>query len=315
MKENLMISVNALVPLFVLIALGFILTKIGLTNANFNKIANRLCFKVALPVSIFNSIYAVSFADALRGRLILWSAILFVMALAVSLILVLLFAKDPGKRGVLLQCAVRSNYVYIGIPICENLFGQEGLVVASTMIPFVVVIFNVSAVLILTVFSGGTKKVDIKGIAKNLALNPLILAAVIAVLYNLSGLPMPEVAAKSLSDIAKLATPMALISLGGSFEFKAVGRQLRYILFGTSMRMLVVPVLVLTVAHFAGFSGAELAVLFVMFGSPVAISSYPMAVEMNGDGELAGQLVVFTTLASMVTMFGGVFVMKTLGWM
>ena len=315
MKENLLISVNALVPLFVLIALGFVLTKVGLTNENFNKIANRLCFKVALPVSIFNSIYSVSFAEALRGKLILWATILFLMALVISVILVLLFSKDPKKRGVLLQCAVRSNYVYIGIPICENLFGEEGLVVASTMIPFVVVIFNVSAVLILTIFSGGAKKVDVKAMAKNLVTNPLILAAAIAVVYNLTGLPLPQVASKTLSDIAKLATPMALISLGGSFEFKAVGRQLRYIIFGTSMRMVLVPLIVLTTAHFAGFGGAELAVLFVMFGSPVAISSNPMAVEMNGDGELAGQLVVFTTLSSMFTMFAGVFLMKTLGWM
>ena len=315
MTENLITSVNVVEPLFLIVVLGYLLKRWGVTDEGFNRIATKLCFNLILPISIFNSIVSAGVRDALKGRMLLWMLLIFLGVAAVSLVLILLFARDPKKRGVLLPCAVRSNFVYIGIPICENLFGESGVSVASVAIPFVVVVFNASAVIILSVFSGGEKKIRFGKLLLNIVRNPLIIGSLIGVVWSLAGIPVPAFIGNTLTTLAKTATPLALLALGGGFEFKAVKSRLRYILFGTAMRNLIVPFLALAAAVALGFRHEELAVFFVAFASPVAISSYPMAVQMNGDGELAGQLVVFTTTFSLFTMFLGIFILKTFGWL
>ena len=315
MTENLITSVNVVVPLFLIVVLGYLLKKWRVTDEGFNRIATKLCFKLILPISISNSIVSAGVRDVLKGRMLLWMFLIFLGVAAVSLALILPLARDPKKRGVLLQCAVRSNFVYIGIPICENLFGETGVSVASVAIPFVVIVFNASAVIILSVFSGGEKKVHVGKLLLNILKNPLIIGSLIGVAWSLVGIPVPTFLGNALTTLAKTATPLALLALGGGFEFRAVKNQLRYVLFGTALRNLIVPLLALSAAVALGFRHEELAVFFVAFASPVAISSYPMAVQMNGDGELAGQLVVFTTTFSLVTMFAGIFILKSFGWL
>ena len=315
MTDNLIISMNVVFPLFIIMALGYILRHKGATTREFNEIANKLCFQLILPISIFNSITTNGIRNSINARLSFWGVALFLGITAFSLVPVLASTKDPAKRGVLLQCAVRSNFVYIGLPIVENLFGEKGSAVTAGMLPVVVIVYNVAAVIILAAFSGGTAKLSFKGMMLSIVRNPLIIGAVLGVLYSLTGLPMPTLLDNSLSSIGKMATPLALLSLGGNFEFKAFGKNLGYIAFGTAMRNIITPLVALAAAILLGFRGPELCVLFVEFAAPVAISSYPMAAQMNGDGELAGQLVVSTTALSIATMFVGVFVLKSFGWM
>ena len=315
MSGNLVTSLNVVVPLFLIVVLGYLLKRWRVTDEGFNKIATKLCFNLILPISLFNSIVSAGVKNALRGRMLLWMFLLFLGAVAVSLALVLPVARDPKKRGVLLQCAVRSNFVYIGIPICENLFGEAGVNVASVAIPFVVIVFNMSAVIILSVFSGGESKLHFGKLLLKIIRNPLIIGSLVGVAWSLIGIPVPVFLGNALTSLSKTATPLALLALGGSFEFKSVKDRLGYVLFGTALRTVIVPLLALSAAVALGFRNEELAVFFVAFASPVAISSYPMAVQMNGDGELAGQLVVFTTTFSLVTMFLGIFILKTFGWL
>lgn len=315
MTENLIISMNVVFPLFIIMALGYILRHIGVTTKEFNEIANKLCFQLILPISIFNSIVSAGIRDSINGWLSFWGVALFLGITAFSLVPVLLSTKEPAKRGVLLQCAVRSNFVYIGLPIVENLFGEKGTGVTAGMLPVVVIVYNVAAVIILAAFSGGTQKLSVKKLLLNIVKNPLIIAAALGVLFSLTGLSMPTLLDNTLSSLGKMATPLALLSLGGNFEFKAFGKNIGYIAFGTAMRNVITPLVALAAAILIGFRGPELCVLFVEFAAPVAISSYPMAAQMNGDGELAGQLVVSTTALSIATMFIGVFILKTFGWM
>jgi len=316
MLDNLIVSCNVVLPLFLFMALGWVLTRLGLTNQSFNKTANRLCFNVALPCSIFNGICSAGLKEALKGRLVLWCILLFLTVTAISLPIILILCRDPKKRGVLLQCAVRSNYVYIGVPVCENLFGTAGSAVASAMIPLVVILFNAGAVIILSSFSEKGEKVSVFKLIQNIFKNPLILAALLAVIFDLSGLSMPKVFSSAVGSMAKLATPLVLLALGGGFEFKALGKSLGYAALGTFMRNILTPLIALSLAiGLGGFRGPELACLFMVFGAPVAVSSYPMAEAMGCDGELAGQLVVTTTTLSLVTMMAGIFIMKCFGWM
>ena len=146
MTDNLMTSMNVVFPLFLIMALGYVLRHTGVTTAAFNEIAAKLCFKVVLPVSIFNSIVSAGIKNAVNPRLSFWAVALFLLITAVSFVPTMLVSREPAKRGVLLQCAVRSNFVYIGLPIVENLFGSDGNAVAAGILPVIVIVYNVAAV-------------------------------------------------------------------------------------------------------------------------------------------------------------------------
>lgn len=310
--ENLIFSMNVVLPMVFLLLIGFVLRRLDVINDNFISIANKLCFKVALPVLLFSNIYNADLASSMNGPLILYAVCILLGLMALLYIVVPLFTRDNSKRGVLIQCGFRSNFILFGLPVAQNLFGSEGAAVAAMVIAVIVPLYNVLAVIALAVFSPGEGKISVKGILKSIATNPIILGAVAAFLLKALPVTLPACVNQTVGDVSKLATPLALIALGGQFKFDSVGRQLKYLTFGVLMRLVVAPAIGLSIAIALGFRHYELGALLTMLGSPVAVSSYTMALEMGGDGELAGALVVFTSAFSILTMFLLIFLLKSL---
>jgi predicted permease len=311
--ENLIFSINVVLPMLLLLLIGFVLRRTNLINDNFISVANKLCFKVALPVLLFQNIYTADLASSMNGPLILYAVCILLGIVALLFVVVPLFTKDNTKRGVLIQCGFRSNFILFGLPVAQNLFGEEGAAVCAMVIAVIVPLFNVLAVIALAVFSSGEGKISLKGILKNIVTNPIILGAVAAFVLKALPFSVPRCLMQTVGDISKLATPLALLALGGQFKFESVGRHLRYLIFGVATRLVAVPLIGLSIAVALGFRHYELGALLTMLASPVAVSSYTMALEMKGDGELAGALVVFTSAFSILTMFLFIFTLKSLG--
>ncbi len=330
MNDALAFSANAVFPIVLLTAFGFVLKKAGLLTAEFLDVGNRLTFRVFLPVMLFCNVYRI-------GRLTDINIAFIVYAIAAVLVIFLLavmvccaFTKDGAKRGSLIQAIFRSNYAIIGIPLAESLFGEKGAGAAGVMSAFCVPLFNILGVVTLTLFNGdaGRKKADIKKILTGIAKNPLIIGTVSGLctlglreLFTLAriGFRLSDVTFfyKALGNVSSLCTPFALIVLGGRFEFSAVPKLIRDIAFGTAARNVVVPFIGIGAAYLMrdilGISGEHFASLVGVFATPAAVASAIMAKEMGADGELAGQLVVWTTLAGTVTVFVCVTVLRALG--
>lgn len=324
---------NAVLPIVLCVLLGYFLRRIKFFDEPFLNKANSLCFKVLLPTLLFFNIAFIdkSSFENMNWMMVVYSALAIIALFIIGTIMVMVLVKNPKQKGVILQCFFRSNYALIGIPLCEFLAPEaikaECLGLASIVSAITIPLFNAFAVIALTVFDKEAgNKIDVKKIGKKIITNPLILgvcaglvvlgirmllinAGVDASKANLEG----NFLYKTISNISKCASPLALIVLGGKFQFSAVKKLLPQILLGTLSREIFVPIVCLLIAYALGFREIEFPALIALFCTPVAVSSAPMAAEMKQDEELAGQLVVWTSIVSIFTLFIAVMICCQVG--
>ncbi len=315
--DSFIFAFNSVAPIILTVTAGYVLKRLGLMSAELSKSTNKLVFRVFLPVMLFLNIYGIESMAAIDLGYVLYSltALLILFGLAIPTVIAL--TKKRNCRGALLQAVFRSNYALIGIPLASSLFPGEGAAVATLLSAFVVPSFNILAVIGLSVFNNEGKKPELKKVLLGIVKNPLIIgiasglaALLIRYLLVRAGISfrISEIPAiwGTLKNLSSLATPLALLVLGAQFEFSAIASLRREILSGIIIRSLIVPLLGIGVAYIFfrnSFGGAQFASLVAVFCTPVAVSSVPMAQEMGADAELAGQLVVFTTLTSAFTVF------------
>ena len=307
---NLIISLNVVLPLFLLIALGYGLKKIRMYDTSTLKTMNKLVFKVFLPVYLFYSIYSKDLSAAFDLKVILFAIVSLLIWFLFLMLLIPRFEKENAKRGVMIQAMFRSNFALFGLPVAISLCGEDKIGTTSLLLGIVVPIYNVLAVITLEFFRGG--KPSAKKILTGIAKNPLIIASVLGVVVYLLKIEIPYAIEKTIIDVGKIATPLALIALGGEFTFSKVKGDLKQLVVSVVGKLVICPLFIVTGAILLGFRNEVLVPILLMAGAPTAVSSYTMAQQMGGDGELAGEVVVFTTGISIFTIFVWVFVLKQL---
>ena len=326
--DSFLFAIKAVLPIILTVALGYLLKRAGFMTEDFAKKANKLVFKVFLPSMLFLNVYKTDLNTFSELGYILYVLLFTVAVFLVSIPLVLFVTKKKDRQGPLIQATFRSNFALIGLPLAQALFGQEGVIVASLLSAATIPLFNVFAVISLTVFCDNKQKISIRNILAGVVKNPLIqsifigfVVLVIRILFQkfnfdfrISQTPIYTV----LGYLSNMATPLALLVLGAQFEFSAVKELKKEILFGTLMRTVFVPAIAISVATLFfknSFSGAHYASFIAVFATPVAVSSVPMVQEMKGNSTLAGQLVVWTTLTSALTVFIFTFILKHFGFL
>lgn len=332
MTDAFLFAANAVLPIILLIVLGYILKRIGMLSKEFLDVGNKFTFRVLLPALLYYNVYGIGSLREINIAFVLYGIVsvlvIFFLAIAVTCV----FTKENAKRGALIQAMFRSNYAIIGLPLATSLFGDKGAAAAGVMSAFCVPLFNMLGVVTLTIFnSNDTKeKINIKKILSGIIKNPLIVATLLGIatlgvreLFVYQGISFRlrdvQVLYKSLENVKSICTPFALIVLGGRFEFSAVSKLWKEIAFGTVMRTVTVPVFGLLAAYLLrdmvtpGFGGEHFATFIGVFATPVAVSSAIMAREMGADDELAGQLVVWTSIVSTVTIFVYVTLLRAVG--
>ena len=306
--ENLIISLNVVLPLFLLMALGYVLKIIKMCDVATLKMINKLVFKVFLPVYLFHSIYSTDLSAAFDLKVILFAVLGLLLWFVLLMFVVPLFEKNNAKRGVMVQGMFRSNFVLFGLPVAISLCGEERIGTTSLLLGIIVPIYNVLAVITLETFRGG--KPSVKKILTGIATNPLIIASILGVGVYLLKIELPYAIEKTVIDVGKVATPLALIALGGEFRFSKVKGDIKQLMVSVAGKLVVSPLFMVTVGILLGFRNEILVPILLMSGAPTAVSSYTMAQQMGGDGELAGEIVVFTTGISIFTIFLWVFALK-----
>jgi len=321
---DLLFAVNATMPIVMLVAVGYILKRVGMLDGTVAKVLNKLVFRVFLPCMLFLNMYNIKDLADIDFGFVLYALAATLVLFGVAYITVMFFTKDNSKRGALVQAVFRANYALVGIPLATSLFGTEGAIAATVLSAFLIPVFNALAVIGLSVFSSG-KKPSLKKILIGVVKNPLIQSIALGfvvlgiraifVRFGISfRLSDVEPVYKTISSLSSVATPLALLALGAQFELSAIPHLKKYIIFGVLTRNLIVPLLGIGVAYFIGaFSGAHFATFVAVFCTPVAVSSVPMAQEMDSDVSLAGQLVIWSTLFSAISIFLSSYVLKLLG--
>ena len=308
--QEFLITMDIMLPLLLMLAIGWLLGRIGLIPDAVAPRMNQLVFRVFLPVLLFNNIRTLNLEEAPGLGFAAYTMLGVLGVFLAAQLLVPKFEHDPRKVGVMVQGIFRSNFAILGVALMSSLFPETGLAAVTLALPLVVPLNNILAVVALS-SSGG--KVNFRQQLKSVVTNPLIIAAALGAAMLLLKVPVPRVVDNVLGQLANLASPVSLLVLGASLKWQGVKDNRNQLIWTVLLKQLIIPVVMVGLAVLLGFHHEELGVMVILFGAPAAVSSYPMAEAMGGDGTLAASQLVLTTVFSMGTLFGLIYAGKLLG--
>ena len=308
--EAILLSFQDILPIFVLVGLGFALKKIKIFNDGTLSTMTSATFKVFFPVMIFNNLYNATIKQALNLPVMLFSAAFVVISFGLAVLIVPHITKDNAKRSTLIQGLFRSNTLMLGVPVITALCGSASAGLMTLVIAVVVPLYNTLGVIVMELYGG--KRVSYRKTILSILKNPLVIGSLLGIAALFIDFKLPYIIEKPLASIAGIAAPLALILLGGYIKFDTIKDSAKLIVIGVVGRLLIVPAIFLTATILLGLRGVELATLMGVVCAPTAVSTFIMAQSMNGDASLAVNLVVAGTTASSVSIFFWIFLLKQL---
>ena len=300
--DCIILAFKVVFPILIYVSIGYFLKYIKLYDTKGIKVVNDLVFKLFLPCLLFYNIYTTEISKILDLNLILYAISSILILFILLMITVPRFVKENSKRGVFIQGIFRSNFVLYGLPVTISLLGEGNAGLTSLAIAFVVPLYNILAVICLETFR--KNKINLPSILKGIAKNPLIISSLLGVIFLVFKIKIPDFCSNIVRDLSRVATPLALIGLGGSFTFGSIKNNIKPLTFILGLKLVIVPAAAIGISAYAfGFRGAPIVALISIFASPTAVSSFTMAQSMGGDSDLAAQTVVFTSAFSIITVF------------
>ena len=301
--DSFIFSLEATVPVFMIIILGYILMRVGFLTKEFTEVADKYVFKVALPVLLFKQIGTADIRSEFDIRFVLFCMIVTTVMFGMVWLLAKIFIRDKSMVGAFTQGSVRGSAAILGIAFIDNIYGSSGM--GPLMIVSAVPLYNIYSVIILTVEARDNI---------NVLKNPIIIGIFLGMIVACTGLKIPAIPLKAINSVAATATPIALIVVGAGFEGKKAIAKTGPTLVAVFIKLIVLPLIFLPVAVKMGCRREALVAIIIMLGSPTTVTCYIMAKNMNNDEVLSGSIVVLATLLSSFTLTGLVFLMRYMGW-
>lgn len=310
--DSLIFSLNATIPVFLVILIGYFLKQIGMLDSAFVKTANKFNFKVTLPALLFTDLATTDIMGELDVRYVLYCAAVTVASIVLLWIASRIFIKDKSIIGEFVQAGYRSSAAVLGVAFIENIYGSSGM--APVMIIGCVPLFNVFAVLLLTFEGNGeNQEGHVKDALLNIAKNPIIISIALGVIVSLIRLNLPDILDKTIASLAKIATPLALVAIGAGFEGRKAISKIKPTAVSAFIKLVLLPAVFLPIAVKMGFRDQALVAVIIMLGSPTTPSSYIMAKNMGHEGVLTSSAIVATTLLSSLTLTFWIFIARYMG--
>lgn len=309
--NSFLVAARVVVPMAMMMAVGVLMRLTGVTDRPTMKQVDQIVTKVAMPLLMFQNIYTTDFARFRGSGYFLYGAAGLLLVFLLGITLVPKLMPEPARAAAMGQALLRPNYILFGNAVAESLYGAGNVGIVMLMGAFTVPFFNALSVILLEFGRNSTATPG--KLAKSILKNHIVIAALIALLMKLVKLGLPAMAEDVVFELAGLATPLSFLSLGVSLDVGAIGRNRRPLILGIVTRLVLIPAVFVTAAIALGFRGQELCAIFLLFAAPTAVSSYPMAVAMDADSGLAGQMVIFTTVCCLPTFFLWVMAMSSFG--
>lgn len=311
--ENLIFSLNATIPIFLMMLLGMLFRKLGWMDEVFAAKMNKFVFLVPLPVLLFEQLATVDFSEVWDIKFILFCFVVTAISITISTLISLLW-KDRSIKGEFIQATYRSSAALLGIAFIQNIYGTAGM--APLMIIGSVPLYNIMAVVVLSVFKPGNNSFDkalVKKTLKGIATNPIIIGIVAGFVWSALKLPMSTILHKVVSNVGATATPMGLMSMGATFEMKKATSKMKPTLVAVFMKLVGFCAIFLPMAALLGFRNEEMIAILVMLGSATTVSCFVMARNMGHEGTLSSGVIMMTTLLSAFTLTMWLDVLRSFG--
>ena len=311
--ENLIFSLNATVPVFLMMILGLVFKKIGWIDDVFASKMNKFVFMIPLPVLVFEDLATVDFSKVWDIKFVLFCFIVTLISITISFLISCLLG-DKSIRGEFIQAAYRSSAALLGIAFIQNIYGNAGM--APLMIIGSVPLYNMMAVIVLSVFKPGQSGLDrtvVKKTIKGIVTNPILIGIVAGLVWSALKIPMPAIPKKVISSIGNVATPMGLMAMGATFDIKKAFGKIKPTVIAAFIKLVGFVAVFMPLAVAIGFRREKLIAILVMLGSATTVSSYVMAKNMGHEGVVSSSVVMLTTMCSAFTLTGWLYIMKCFG--
>lgn len=310
--ENLIFSLNATVPVFLMMVFGLVFRKIGWIDEAFASKMNQFVFLVPLPVLVFEDLATVDFQEVWDTRFVLFCFVVTILSIGIAAA-ISCFGKEKDIRGEFIQVSYRSSAALLGVALIQNIYGDAGM--APLMMIGSVPLYNIMAVVVLSFFHPERKGLDaavMKKTLKGIVTNPIIIAIAAGLFWSALRIPMHPIVQKTVSGIGGVATPMGLMAMGATFDFKKAFAKAKPAAAATFIKLIGFCAVFLPIAVMMGFRESELVAILVMLGSATTVSCFVMAKNMGHEGVLTSSVVMLTTLFSGFTLTGWIYVLRSL---
>lgn len=311
--DNLIYSLNATVPVFLVILAGYALRRKGWITEDFINVSNKLNYKITLPLLLIQDLMAANIKEEFELRYILYCAIVTTICFFTIWGGAKIFIKDKSITGAFVQASFRGSAAVLGTAFVLNIYGNAGMV--PLMIVGAVPLYNIFSVIVLATESGKKSERRFASTFKEIFTNPILISIFIGLILSLLNVDFPTMIDNTIANFAKLATPLALLAIGGTFDGSEAISKIKPAICGSMIKLFIQPAVFLPVAVLLGFRAEKLMALVIMLGSPTTPSCYIMAKNMDNDGVITTSMIVMTTILSAFSITFIIFILRTLGYL
>lgn len=320
MLASFTVAVNAVIPFLIYLAFGYAAKAFGVVKEDFLQELNRMLFALMYPFVTFYNLYNSDIQSWPSVTLIAFSVVSLLVLQLLLILIVPRIVKENPRRGVIIQAIFRSNFVLFALPLVYSVYGEEAGSTTALIVTIIVSMYNVTSVMVLEMFrsaedsaAAGGKGQLAKDIGIKLVKNPLLQGAFLGIIFLVLEIKLPTGIETAVETFSDLTSPMALFVLGGTLNFTSLRHNLKYLVPSLALKLIGIPLVMMVIGYALGLRTLELFLVLAMYGTPIAVASFPMAQSMGGDGELAGHFVVMSTALSVVTLFLWIFVLDFMG--
>lgn len=311
--QNLVLIFGLVCPVFLIIALGYFLKRLGTINTNFIRLSTKIVFNVSLPALIFTEVSKVSLDEVFDIKMLVFVYSGIIVSFIIIWLISIPLLKNGKDRGAFIQGSFRSNFAIIGLALISNIFGSDKLGKASLLLAFIVPLFNILSVIALMVPNRKEKQLNAAKTLLEIIKNPLIIAVMLAIPFSYYRWNLPGIVLTTADYLAALSLPLALIGIGGFMNFEDIKKASFTAILSSTIKLVLIPLSACFIAYELDFPAGDIGIIFIFFGCPTAIVSFIMAEAMGSNGKLAGNIVLMTTLGSIITITTGLFILKQNG--
>ena len=310
--NSFLVAAKVVVPMAMMVGIGVLLRIFRLADAPTMKKVDTLIFKIFMPCMSFYNLYNTDFSQFGNINYILYGVAVLMIEFAVAMFLVPKIIRPRPTAAAYGQALFRSNYLIFGAAVAESIYGAGNFGLLTLLSSVAVPIFNIQAAILLETARNGNA--DAKKLFLTILKNPTVIATALGLAVNFSGLSLSPLVLDVVQDLSGLTTPLSFLSIGVSLSVGKVTRKL-YLVSCVALRLVIIPLIFVPIAAILGFRGQEMCALMILFAAPTAVSSYPMAAAMGADGDFAAQMVAYTTILCLPTIFLWTYALSSLGLM
>lgn len=311
--QNFLIVLSLVIPVFLIVALGNILKRAGIINDEFVKLSSKVVFTVSLPALIFSEISVIDFSEEVNFWIVIFIYAGTLISFGLCWILALIFIKEPKDQTVFIQGGFRGNFAIVGLALILNIFGDASIGKAAFVLAFTIPLYNILSVVALTVPLRKVNNFKYSKTFLEILKNPLIIAVLVAIPFSIFKIPIHQTITITIDYVAALSLPLALLGIGGFLNFSDLVESSVNAIHATILKLVIIPLFSTLIAYWIGFRGDELGIIFILFACPTAIASFIMAEAMGSNSRLAANILLITTLGSVLTITVGLFILKQNG--